>query len=54
MNYVLKPPRREEAEEIDKAIDRALLAWPYLAKSEYNAAMQRINAKPETPKKEEP
>lgn len=46
VNYVLKPPRKEEAGEIDTAIDRALLAWPLLAKSEYNAAMQKINAKP--------
>jgi PTH1 family peptidyl-tRNA hydrolase len=53
VNYVLKPPRREEAEEIDAAIDRALLAWPLLAKSEFNAATQKINSKPAAPKKEE-
>ena len=51
-NYVLKPPRREEREEIDKAVDRALLTWPLLAKADYNAATQRINAKPATPKTE--
>ena len=54
VNYVLKPPRKEEAAEIDGAIDRALLAWPQLAKSDFNAAMQKINAKPAVPKKEEP
>ena len=54
VNYVLKPPRRDEAAEIDTAIDRALLAWPQLAKSDFNAAMQKINAKPAVPKKEEP
>jgi PTH1 family peptidyl-tRNA hydrolase len=54
INYVLKPPRKEEASEIDAAIDRALLAWPQLAKADYNAAMQKINAKPALPKKEEP
>jgi PTH1 family peptidyl-tRNA hydrolase len=53
INYVLKPPRKEEASEIDAAIDRALLAWPQLAKADYNAAMQKINAKPVLPKKEE-
>jgi len=53
VNYVLKPPRREEMEEIDKALDRALLAWPLLAKAEYNAATQKINAKPAAPRKEE-
>lgn len=55
VNYVLKPPRREEREEIDSALDRALLAWPTLAKGEFNAATQKINSNPkavptETPK----
>ncbi|MDI6746305.1 MAG: aminoacyl-tRNA hydrolase [Rhodocyclaceae bacterium] len=45
VNYVLKPPRKEEAGEIDAAIDRALLAWPLLARSDFNAATQKINAK---------
>ena len=57
-NYVLKPPCREEREEIDAALDRALLAWPTLAKGEFNAATQKINSKPappkETPTKETP
>jgi PTH1 family peptidyl-tRNA hydrolase len=53
VNYVLKPPRKEEREEIDATLDRALLAWPQLAKADFNAAMQRINAKPAAPKKEE-
>jgi peptidyl-tRNA hydrolase, PTH1 family len=54
VDYVLKPPRREEGEEIDAALDRALLAWQSLARSDFNAAMQKINAKPAQPKKEEP
>ena len=54
VNYVLKPPRKEEAGEIEAAIDRALLAWPLLAKSDFNAATQRINARPAPPKTEEP
>ncbi len=53
VNYVLKPPRREEADEIDQAIDRALAAWPQLAKADYNAATQKINARSASPKKEE-
>lgn len=54
VNYVLKSPRREEREEIDAALDRALLAWPALAKGEFNAATQKINSKPAVPTKEEP
>jgi PTH1 family peptidyl-tRNA hydrolase len=53
VNYVLKPPRKEEREAIDATLDRALLAWPQLAKADFNAAMQKINAKPATPNKEE-
>ena len=54
VNYVLKPPRKEEAGEIAAALDRALLAWPLLAKSDFNAATQKINARPPAPKQEEP
>ena len=31
------------------ALDRALLAWPTLAKGEFNAATQKINSKPASP-----
>ncbi len=54
VDYVLKPPRKEEAGEIDAAIDRALLAWPLLAQSDFNAATQKINARPAVPKPPEP
>ncbi|HEX8988662.1 MAG TPA: aminoacyl-tRNA hydrolase [Rhodocyclaceae bacterium] len=54
VNYVLKPPRREEADEIDQAIDRALAAWPQLAKADFSAATQKINSKPAAPKAEKP
>ena len=50
VNFVLKPPRREERDEIDAALDRALLAWPTLARGEFNAATQKINSKPAAPK----
>ena len=46
INFVLKPPRREEREAVDEAIDRALAAWPWLARGDWNAATQRINARP--------
>ncbi len=52
VNYVLKPPRREEREAIDATLDRALLAWPLLAKGEFNAATQKINTVPKPPKAE--
>ena len=45
VNYVLKPPRKEEAADIDAAIDRALELWPLIARSEWNAATQRANTK---------
>jgi PTH1 family peptidyl-tRNA hydrolase len=46
VDYVLKRPRKEESQEIDGALDRALLAWPLLAKADYPAATQKINTKP--------
>jgi PTH1 family peptidyl-tRNA hydrolase len=52
VSYVLKPPRREEQTEIDTALDRALLSWAPLAHADFNAAMQKLNAKPASPKLE--
>ena len=46
VDYVLKPPRREEAEAIDAAIIRAAEAWPWLARGDWPVAMQKLNAKP--------
>lgn len=51
-NYVLKPPRKEELADIDAALDRALLAWPLLAKADFSAATQKINSKPAAANKE--
>jgi PTH1 family peptidyl-tRNA hydrolase len=45
-NYVLKPPRKEERNEIDDALNRALLAWPLLARGEYDKATHKINTNP--------
>lgn len=43
VNFVLKPPRREEQELIDAAMDRALLAWPDLQRADFEAAMRKLN-----------
>jgi PTH1 family peptidyl-tRNA hydrolase len=45
VNYVLKPPRKEEAGEIEVAIERALDLWPLIAKAEWPVAIQRANTK---------
>ena len=45
VNYVLKPPRREEQAEIDAALDRCLLAWPKLASGDYAAAQRQLHGK---------
>ncbi len=47
VNYVLKPPRREEQVEIDHAIERAIDLWPLIEKGDWNAAIQRANTNPQ-------
>jgi len=47
VNYVLKPPRREEQAEIDAAIERAIGLWPFIEKGDWNAATQRANTNPQ-------
>ncbi len=49
VNYVLKPPRREELDDIDGALDRALELWPLIEKADWNAAIKRANTKPAPP-----
>ena len=51
--YVLNPPRREEQDAIDAALDTALATWPLLVRGDYAAAMRRINSKPPREAKEE-
>lgn len=46
VNYVLKPPRREEQAEIDAAIGRALDLVPLIERGEWSAATQRANTNP--------
>ena len=52
VDYVLKKPRAEERIQIEEALDRALDAWPLLARGEYPAAMQKINTRPAPPASE--
>jgi len=49
VNYVLKPPRRDEQTDIDIAIERALDLMPLIEKADWNAAIQRANTKPSGP-----
>ncbi|MEW5889296.1 MAG: aminoacyl-tRNA hydrolase [Pseudomonadota bacterium] len=46
VSHVLKPARAEEQALIDEALQRALDAWPILARGDYQAAMQKLNTKP--------
>jgi peptidyl-tRNA hydrolase, PTH1 family len=46
VSYVLKPPRKEEHEAIDAAMERALSAWPDIARGAFEVATQKINARP--------
>ena len=45
VNYVLKPPRREEQEAIDQAIDRCLLTASRLLAGDYEAAQRTLHVK---------
>jgi PTH1 family peptidyl-tRNA hydrolase len=49
VNFVLKPPRREERADIDAAIERGLDLWPLLEKADWSAAMKQANTKPVVP-----
>lgn len=53
VGFVLKPPRREEQDAIDESIERALAAWPWIARGDWNGATQRINARPGSAKSKE-
>jgi PTH1 family peptidyl-tRNA hydrolase len=46
VNYVLKPPRREEQVDIEHAIERAIDLWPLIERGEWNSAIQRANTNP--------
>jgi PTH1 family peptidyl-tRNA hydrolase len=42
-NFVLKPPRKEEQEVIDVAIERALAVMPHFVKGEFERAMMQLH-----------
>jgi PTH1 family peptidyl-tRNA hydrolase len=44
-DYVLKPPRAEEREAIDRAIERSLAAWPAIAAGDFERAMLELHTK---------
>lgn len=43
VDYVLHPPRKEEALLIDNAIQRSLAIWPLIARGDYTAAMHKLH-----------
>lgn len=43
VNYVLQPPRKEEAILIDDAIHRSLDVWPLIAAGNFEAAMMKLH-----------
>ncbi len=45
VSYVLRPPRKEEAPQIDDAIQRSLAVWPLIAKGDCQAAMLKLHTK---------
>jgi len=45
VNYVLQPPRKEEAQLIDEAIQRSLEVWPLIAKGNCEAAMLKLHTR---------
>lgn len=45
INYVLQPPRREEAPLINEAIHRSLEVWPLIVEGNCQAAMMKLHTK---------
>ena len=50
VDYVLKPPRNEDAVAIDEAIHRALEAWPAIAQGDMENAMMTLHTTNRDPK----
>jgi PTH1 family peptidyl-tRNA hydrolase len=46
VDYVLKPPRAEERDQIIGAIQRALTVWPDIARGDMERAMMTLHTKP--------
>lgn len=45
VDFVLHPPRKEEAPDIEHALQRSLLAWPRIAAGDYPGAQQQLHGK---------
>lgn len=45
VNYVLHPPRPEEAQALDQALQRSLEVWPLIARGAVEAAMLKLHTK---------
>lgn len=54
VGFVLKRAPRDEQTLIDEAVERALEAWPQIARGEWNAATTRLNARPAPVKPAQP
>jgi len=54
VNHVLRAPRREERELIERAIERCLLAWPQFAAGDYAAAQRQLHGKTVSPQENRP
>ncbi|HEY2818184.1 MAG TPA: aminoacyl-tRNA hydrolase [Casimicrobiaceae bacterium] len=46
VDYVLKPPRAEERDQIVSAIQRGLSVWPDIARGDMERAMMTLHTKP--------
>jgi PTH1 family peptidyl-tRNA hydrolase len=44
-NYVLSPPRKEEAEAITAAMERSLEIWPLLIRGDFEGAMHKLHTR---------
>ena len=45
VDYVLRPPRRDELRAIGEAIDRGLAIWPHLAAGDFERAMTLLHTR---------
>jgi peptidyl-tRNA hydrolase, PTH1 family len=45
VDFVLHPPRKEEAPDIEQALHRSLLAWPRIAAGDFAGAQQQLHGK---------
>ena len=48
-NYVLAPPRKEEAGLITEAMERSLVVWPQLLSDDFDGAMLKLHTRGQAP-----